>query len=1204
MFVFDVLDMIYNLSFLIVMSIFVIMLIEKIKLPKFWNRIVAGLLFGLIAVIDMCDPIQLLPGVAVDGRTIIVSISAFFFGPWVGLISSILVLVFRAILGGAGLIAAYISIAFSFLMGSLFYVYHTRHKIDLADGQKFALPSLVLGFIVHVFCILFIFVFTDYDASQFFSPLSITFVLSCTIGSYLFGLLLQVWKSRAKALSSSRKNEEEYRILVEEQSDLLIKVNFQNKILYANKNFCQTFGVEEHNILGESYIPSLKDHTAFNFNEIMEELFKPPYKAYRELEMLTTNGWRWFGWLNTPIIRDGHVIPEIISVGRDVTARKHIELKLDAMKCRYQNLVNSSPDAILVELNEEIILANLACVNMLGYEQESDLLGKNPLSFVLSGEDLDFIGKAKKSLITSAGTIANFETRIRKNNGSIIDVEVRETSFNIEGQTGLHVILRDVTQRKANEYILYRQRQRLELAEEMAGLGSFEVNYISGERWWSDQMSRFVNQEPSSIFPLDEEIIDMTHPDDVAYIKNCVLSFRKGKKPEEKDFRTNPKYGKTRYMMPIWRITFDDKGEVSVISGTILDVTERRKIEQQLREREEDLSLTLMSIEDAVISTDIEGRITRMNRVAESLIGLKFSDVEGQAVNAIFNPIDGTTRLPLLNSVDDIAVVGKEIKSYNNLIFVSQKGKEFNIEGSIAPILDNRNNYRGYIVTFSDVSERFRNQKLLDEERLLLRSVIDGLPFSLYIKDTQSRKLLANKKELEYLGLPLEKAIGKTDYELYPKDYADSYMRDDVQVLSGQAISDRLECLPDKNGKEMRWISTTKLPLYDMGGKVSGILGFGIDVTQTVDADRKIRLLTQGVEQSPAAIVITNLNGEVEYVNSRYEEMTGLKFPSICGKMPDLLNKCGENRDLASLIWNNISIGRKWEGEYLYMNGKNRKTWQSVQISPILDEAKVKTNYIIVIEDISGQKKMLNDLIQARKKAEENDRLKSSFLANMSHEIRTPMNGILGFSDLLRDPHLTGEEQSYYIDLIEKSGQRMLNIINDIIDISKIEAGQMVVTFVPTNINEVLDYLHSFFAPEATSKNVDLELLMSLPDDQAIIMTDKFRFSQVMTNLIKNALKFTTSGQIKFGYTLERQVLIFYVKDTGVGIEPEKVEKVFERFVQGDLILTRKYEGAGLGLSISKALVEKMGGHIWVESTVGVGSVFRFTLPYCVPRDR
>jgi CheY-like chemotaxis protein len=208
------------------------------------------------------------------------------------------------------------------------------------------------------------------------------------------------------------------------------------------------------------------------------------------------------------------------------------------------------------------------------------------------------------------------------------------------------------------------------------------------------------------------------------------------------------------------------------------------------------------------------------------------------------------------------------------------------------------------------------------------------------------------------------------------------------------------------------------------------------------------------------------------------------------------------------------------------------------------------------------------------------------------------MNGILGFADLLKEPGLSGEEQQNYIRIIEESGARMLNIINDIIDFSKIESGLMLVDLKQSNINDQLEYIYSFFKLEVEAKGVQIAVKNVLPKKEAVIKTDPEKVFAILTNLVKNAIKFTMTGSIELGYTKKLDYLEFYVRDSGIGVPKDRHDVIFERFIQADITNKMAHQGAGLGLSITKAYVEMLGGEIWLESEVGKGSVFYFTLPY------
>ena len=238
------------------------------------------------------------------------------------------------------------------------------------------------------------------------------------------------------------------------------------------------------------------------------------------------------------------------------------------------------------------------------------------------------------------------------------------------------------------------------------------------------------------------------------------------------------------------------------------------------------------------------------------------------------------------------------------------------------------------------------------------------------------------------------------------------------------------------------------------------------------------------------------------------------------------------------------------------------------------------------------------ELLVAKEKAENSERMKLAFLANMSHEIRTPMNGIIGFIQLLRRPGLSVDNQQKYLNMIEKGGTRLLNIINDLIDISKIESGLMKINISETNINEQIDYVYTFFKPEVETKGMRIFESKGLPVSEAVINTDREKVYAILTNLVKNAIKYTDKGTIDFGYQLKNHFIEYYVKDTGIGIPQKELNAVFDRFIQTEISEKREVQGAGLGLSISKGYVEMLGGKIWVESEVGKGSIFYFTIPY------
>ncbi|MEN6619299.1 MAG: PAS domain S-box protein [Rikenellaceae bacterium] len=363
------------------------------------------------------------------------------------------------------------------------------------------------------------------------------------------------------------------------------------------------------------------------------------------------------------------------------------------------------------------------------------------------------------------------------------------------------------------------------------------------------------------------------------------------------------------------------------------------------------------------------------------------------------------------------------------------------------------------------------------------------------------------------------------------------------------------------------------------------------------NAEENALKLTKAVTESPASVIITDLSGAIEYVNPKFSSITGYSFDEVTGLNPRIFKSGNTPGSLYQNMWSTIKSGKEWRGELKNKKKNGEFHWEDISISPILDENGKISHYVAVKEDITDRKNLINQLIIARDKAEESDRLKTSFLQNISHEIRTPMNGIMGFIELLRDPDITVEEQSTYFDIIEKSSNRMLNTINDIIDISKIEAGVMMVKYSTVSVNQITSDIVCFFRPEVEKKGMKINLHLDQSVKNLTIISDMEKIYAALTNLIKNAVKYSIKGEINVGVIKKDQFVEFYVEDTGIGIPKENLDKIFERFIQAESESIRSHEGAGLGLSIVKAYIKLLGGKIHVESEPGVGSKFTFSIP-------
>lgn len=510
-------------------------------------------------------------------------------------------------------------------------------------------------------------------------------------------------------------------------------------------------------------------------------------------------------------------------------------------------------------------------------------------------------------------------------------------------------------------------------------------------------------------------------------------------------------------------------------------------------------------------------------------------------------------------------------------------------------------NEDGKVIKFQgmliDITEQIEAEKASEIERSKARKYLELVDVMMIAVDKKGLITMVNPKTCEVLKYEKSELLGK-DWILkilYKEDGEDIL---DIDKFLADDFPDYFENYILTKSGEKRLIVWHKTSLKDEKGKIYGVLCSGQDVTSQRQSELENMKLTTAIEHSNSSIVITDINGNIEYVNPYFTEITGYSLEEVVGQNPRILKSSEIKSEEYKNLWKTISSGENWKGEFHNLKKSGESYWESAVIAPVKDNSGKIISYIAVKQDITDKIKAHKDLIDAKEKAEESDRLKSAFLANMSHEIRTPMNAILGFSQLLNTPELSDDDKQSYLSIINNTGNQLLIIIDDIINISRIEAGIIELVELEFDLNRIIEDTYETIKVNAEMEKVDLSYSVDLKDEKTIIFGDKGKLSQILINLINNAVKFTKSGgSVKFGYSINKNMLLFYVKDTGIGIETKDQKIIFERFRQVEH-KGKVYGGTGIGLSIVNAFINKMGGKIWLESQVGEGTTFYFEIPY------
>ena len=641
------------------------------------------------------------------------------------------------------------------------------------------------------------------------------------------------------------------------------------------------------------------------------------------------------------------------------------------------------------------------------------------------------------------------------------------------------------------------------------------------------------------------------------------------------------------------------------VIGTSRDVTQRKLAGEKL----EFQAKLLNSVGQAVIATKPDGSIIYMNKFAEKLY--QWSKEEAMGMNVL------QVTVPQISHDKGFEIM-KQLgagKSWSGEFTAQKKdGTTFSAEVYDTPVLNKDGQLEAIIGISHDVSDQKKILDKLKESESKYRQLIETASDAIYMIDEKGKIFDTNKFSGIMLDRTKEEIIGLDIDEIDPNFPTAAFLKfwENIPPYE-QKIFETTHV--KKDGKPIPVeVSGLKYKLCDK----FYYYGIARDLRERKKAEKTLKRnqeeLAAIYKNAPMLMILLDEDTKVTKVNAFAENFHGNQVDKMKGMRSGEIFRCihhindpkgcGYGNFCTSCIIRNTILDTFKTGKMYEMVEAPLKVLSQGElkelfflISTVLIHLDRKPYLLLSVLDVTHSKKIEKELIEAKERAEESDRLKSSFLANMSHEIRTPMNGILGFASLLKRTSISLEKRSKFIEIIESSGERMLNIINNLIDISKIEAGQMGVARSIVDINEILDYMHTFFSPEAKKKKLAFELFKSPDNKKLELLTDKEKLIAILTNLIKNAIKYTHAGAIQFGYKQRQQDVKFYVKDTGIGISEDKLKSIFKRFVQADVSISTPYEGAGLGLSISKAYVEMLQGKIWVESEIGKGSVFYFTLP-------
>jgi PAS domain S-box-containing protein len=624
----------------------------------------------------------------------------------------------------------------------------------------------------------------------------------------------------------------------------------------------------------------------------------------------------------------------------------------------------------------------------------------------------------------------------------------------------------------------------------------------------------------------------------------------------------------------------------------------KKRTASHLRVSEEKYRTIFENLQDIFYQIDLNGNIIEISPSVEQFSEYKRAEIIGLPVyNFYAEPKDREQFIDTITSSGNLTDYELRIKTksgvkdciINARLILDRDGKPDHINGVIR-----------------DISERKKGEAELKASRekyhkdlVLLKSIfespVDIIIFALdrnycYTAFTQFHKTIIRK----IWGVDIQIGTNMIDLISNQEDKARAKHNFD-RALSGEYFIETEEY--GDNLLHRTFYEDYYSSIKNAQDEIVGVSVYVIDVTHRREAEKRLVLLNRAIEQSPVTVLITDKKGTIEYVNPNFAEVTGYTLGETKGQNPRILNSGENSMEFYSNLWTTILSGNNWSGEFRNRKKNGDLFDESAVISPIVNPDGEISHFVAVKVDITDKKQMVEDLIRAKERAEESDKLKTAFLNNISHEIRTPFNGILGFLSIIQSDEVAPEERNEYIGIINKSADRLMNTINQIVEISQIQAGQTKVNLSKIRIKDIESELMDNFRSLAESQGLGITLRNELPENLEHLTTDGLKLVSILSNLISNAIKFTKEGTVDLAICKRDDLIEFAVADTGIGLAEDKLSIIFERFMQADTSNTRQFEGSGLGLSISKAYAEMLGGKIRVKSEKGKGSLFCLTVP-------
>ncbi len=1194
-----ILSLIQNIALLVALAAAYQVIESRIEKKNVAHQILSGLLFGGVGLVGMMTPLNFAPGIIFDGRSIILSVSGLFGGPLVAAVAATMCGLYRLWLGGTGAWMGVAVILESAAFGVAFYY------LRRSPGYQLSARSLwIFGFLVHVVMLALVLALPGGATTEVFRQIGLPILVVYPFATVLICQIFLDYERQIQDRKALKEREEFLSVIVENIPDMIcVKDAEEFRFVRFNKAGEDLLGYSREEMIGKDDYDLFPKEDADFFRATDREILESgvPTEIREETVQTKHKGDRILRTKKIPLYGDQGIMQYVLSISEDITGHKRSQAELRESEARFKRFIDLSPLPVCLG-NEDGVLSyfNNRFVEMFGYSHEDVPTLKEwwPLAYpdpIYRRWVVDTWEKAVQKAAEKNTTIESIEYNVTCKNGEIRIVEISCVTL----EEGFLATFVDVTERRRSEDEIRKSESRLQEAQHIAHVGSWELDLVTHDLSWSDEIYRIFEIAPSEFGATYEAFLNLIHPEDREAVDEAYADSVANKTPFEIIHRLKFGDARIKYVHERCETIYDESGKPIRSVGTAQDITALKKVEEALRERERMWATLINNLPGLVYrcANDRYWTMEYMSTGCREVTGYSVDDFIRNK-NLSFSEIIVPSYREFAWEEIQQALVKKSIFDVEYPIvakggetrWVWERGQGvFAADGRILFL-------EGFI---SDITVRRQIEKALQESEARFRQVADSADEWIWETDENGLYTYCSSAVGRILGYSPDELVGKKRfYDLFEPNVRQALKETAFSGFQRKELFRKFRNPNIRKDGEIVILETSGMPMLDNQGKLLGYRGTVMDITEREQAAESRELLAAVVEHASEAIVVTDTEGSIRYVNPAFERIGGYARDEVIGSNPRILKSGKHDDSFYRNLWQTITTGKVWRENFINKKKDGSLFEEAATISSIRNAEGNIVNYVAIKRDVTKEAQLEKQLMQSQKME-----AIGTLAGGIAHDFNNMIFAITGYTELAMEELPKDSEAREDLERVLDASQRAGEMVKQILTFSRQGEPEKRLLDLSPIVKEGIKFLRA-------SIPSTIEIRQHIEASLEKVHADPTQIHQVLMNLCTNAAHSMrdTKGKLSVGlrgvtldadFSAQRlqvtpgKYIKLTVSDTGHGIPPDIIQRIFEPYFTTKEVS----EGTGLGLAMIHGIVKSHNGAITVYSEPGQGTTFNVFFP-------